>query len=72
MLTIGWPGGVVVQDRGQVGLGEPAVHGGMSERPVDLVLGHCQASVTLNVYAHVTPSGQADAMRRLGAALAAR
>jgi hypothetical protein len=30
---------VVVEDGGEVGLGEPAVHGGVPERPVDLVGG---------------------------------
>jgi integrase len=43
---------------------------GVPVHEVSAILGHCQASVTLNVYAHVTPSGQADAMRRFGAALA--
>ena len=32
----GWWRRVVVEDRGQVGLGEPAVHGGVPQRPVDL------------------------------------
>jgi integrase len=48
-----------------LGLGTP-VH------DVAAILGHCQAPVTLNVYAHATPSGQAEAMRRLDALLATR
>jgi integrase len=45
---------------------------GVPVHEVSAILGHCQASVTLNVYAHATVSGQAEAMRRLGALLAAR
>jgi integrase len=45
---------------------------GVPVHEVAAILGHCQASLTLNVYAHVTPSGQAAATERLGAALAAR
>jgi hypothetical protein len=36
---------------------------------VAAILGHCQASVALNVYAHATASGQAEAMKRLDALL---
>jgi integrase len=45
---------------------------GVPVHEVAAILGHCQASVTLDVYAHVMPSGQATAMERLSAALAAR
>ena len=45
---------------------------GVPVHDVSAILGHCQASVTLNVYAHATASGQADAILRLDALLAAQ
>jgi len=38
---------------------------------VAAIRGHCNTAVTLSIYAHASVSGQADAMRRLDAVLAA-
>lgn len=45
---------------------------GAPTHEVSALLGHSQASTTHNIYAHATASGQADALRRLDAVLAAR
>ncbi|HEY7063768.1 MAG TPA: tyrosine-type recombinase/integrase [Chloroflexota bacterium] len=45
---------------------------GVPVHDVSAILGHCQAAVTLNVYAHVTARGQAEAIQKLDALLVAR
>ena len=42
---------------------------GVSPKVVAMILGHSNASLTLNVYSHVSAEMQEDAMRRLDAAL---
>jgi integrase len=45
---------------------------GAPTHEVAAILGHSQASTTHNIYAHATASGQAEALQRLDALLAAR
>ena len=64
MLTGLWGSGVVVQDRGQVGLGGPSVHGGVAECLVDLdgveQLGQGQCLVHLDPHPRGVPAAAAS------------
>ena len=41
----------------------------MAQRPVAVMLGHSQISVTLDLYSHVTPTMQREATEALDAVL---